>query len=128
MNLSPHILLLIFAASGLGGVARYLAQAWVSKLLSANFPLGTFIVNILGCLLIGIFFALAEKNNQLSMEWRIALTTGFCGGFTTFSAFAYENLHLLKTGQYLLFILYVLASVILGIAAVVAGFALVRQS
>lgn len=86
-----------------------------------TFPLGTFIVNTTGCLLIGLFYALSEKGNLLTPEWRLALTTGLCGGFTTFSTFAYENMNLLRTGDYLYFGLYILASVALGIAAVYLG-------
>lgn len=127
MNISLNILVVIFISSGIGGVARYLVQAAMSKLAPGSFPVGTLMVNIAGCLLIGVFFALGGKNNLLSTEWRIALTTGFCGGFTTFSAFAYENMHLLKNGQYLYFTLYTGASIILGIAAVFLGMALLRQ-
>lgn len=120
MGISVKILLIIFIASGLGGILRYAIQLFF-KPYSLNFPTGTFIVNILGCLLIGAFYAFAEKNNMLSQEWRLALTTGFCGGFTTFSAFAYENMALLKTGNYTTFFLYTAGSVILGIFAVFAG-------
>src|SRR3954466_13288434 len=91
------------------------------QIVSFTFPLGTFVVNTIGCLLIGIFYALIEKGNLLTPEWRLALTTGFCGGFTTFSTFAYENMNLLRTGDYLYFVLYAAGSVILGLAAVYVG-------
>ena len=112
---------IIFTSSGLGGVARYLVQKVFIDLGYTSFPAGTFVVNILGCFLIGLFTALAEKNNVLTAEWRIALTTGFCGGFTTFSTFANENMNLLRTGDYFYFILYLALSIVLGIAAVVLG-------
>src|SRR5690242_14264820 len=118
MNNSLKIILIVFAGSGIGGVARYGMQTWIFKLYPFTFPLGTFIVNIGGCLLIGLFYALSEKGNLLSPDWRLALTTGFCGGFTTFSTFAYENMNLLRTGDYIYFSLYALGSIIAGILAV----------
>ncbi len=121
MDTSIKTMLIVFAGSGFGGVARYAVQTWVLKMYPSSFPLGTFIVNILGCLLIGLFYSLSEKSNMLTPEWRLALTTGLCGGFTTFSAFAYENMNLLKTGDYINMGLYITGSVLLGIAAVFAG-------
>src|SRR5437868_14634736 len=121
MNNSFQFILIVFAASGIGGVARYSMQSWIFKFYPFTFPLGTFIVNMTGCLLIGIFYALSEKGNLLTPEGRLALTTGFCGGFTTFSTFAYENMNLLRTGDYLYFGLYAAGSMLLGIAAVYIG-------
>lgn len=121
MNNSLKIILIVFTGSGIGGVARYGMQTWIFKMYPFTFPLGTFIVNTIGCLLIGLFYALSEKGNLLTPEWRIALTTGFCGGFTTFSTFAYENFNLIRTGDYLYFGLYTMASIVLGIAAVFLG-------
>lgn len=116
---------IIFAGSGLGGVLRYLVQKAFVDMGYTAFPAGTFVVNILGCFLIGFFGALAEKNNLLTAEWRLALTTGFCGGFTTFSTFANENMALLRNGDYFYFGLYIILSVVLGIAAVIVGNAVV---
>ena len=113
--------LLIFAGSGAGGVLRYLVQKFFIDLGYVTFPAGTFTVNILGCFLIGLFNALAEKNNLLTPEWRLALTTGFCGGFTTFSTFANENMSLLRNGDYFYFSLYIILSILLGIGAVILG-------
>jgi CrcB protein len=113
--------LFIFTGSGIGGVSRYLIQKLFIDMGYINFPAGTFIVNILGCFLIGLFNALAEKYNVINPEWRLALTTGFCGGFTTFSTFANENMSLLRNGDYLYFSLYILLSVAIGIGAVVLG-------
>ncbi|HNP20503.1 MAG TPA: fluoride efflux transporter CrcB [Panacibacter sp.] len=121
MNSSLKTLLIVFAGSGLGGVARYGMQNWFARFYALAFPFGTFTVNLIGCLLIGLFYALSEKGNLLTPEWRMALTTGFCGGFTTFSTFAYENMNLLRTGDYLYFGLYIAGSVLLGIAAVFLG-------
>jgi CrcB protein len=78
-------------------------------------------VNISGCFLIGIFYALGEKGNILSPQARLLLVTGFCGGFTTFSTFAFENMTLLRIGDSFYFLLYAIGSVVLGIAAVYIG-------
>lgn len=119
-------ILIIFAGSGIGGVSRYFMQSWIYKLYPFTFPLGTMVVNILGCFCIGIFAALGDKGNLLNQEWKFLLITGFCGGFTTFSTFAFENMNLLRTGNYLYFSLYTLASIVLGLAAVFAGAFIIR--
>lgn len=113
--------LIVFAGSGAGGVLRYLVQKFFIDAGFVSFPLGTFIVNIAGCFLIGLFDALAEKHNIISSEWRLALTTGLCGGFTTFSTFANENINLLRNGDYTIFSTYLILSIILGLLAVVMG-------
>ena len=87
------------------------------------FPAGTFIVNITGCFLIGLFYALAVKGSILNIEWRLFLITGLCGGYTTFSSFSYENIELLKQGNYLQFSLYTGLSVFAGLLATVGGMA-----
>jgi CrcB protein len=126
MNSTLKAILIIFVSSGIGGVARYGMQTWVFRIYSFTFPLGTFIVNTIGCFLIGLFYALSEKGNLLSPECRLALTTGLCGGFTTFSTFAYENMNLLRTGDYVYFGLYAAGSVILGIVAVYVGIFIIK--
>ena len=113
--------LLIFTGSGVGGVLRYLVQKGFVDAGYIHFPAGTFVVNILGCFLIGLFDALAERNNVISPDLRLALTTGFCGGFTTFSTFANENMNLLRNGDYLYFSTYIILSIVLGIGAVMLG-------
>jgi len=119
-------ILIVFAGSGIGGVARFALQSWVAGLDQFVFPAGTFIVNLAGCFLIGLFYALGERGNLLTPEWRIALTTGFCGGFTTFSTFAFENTNLLRAGDYVYFGLYIFLSVVLGIAGVFLGIAIIK--
>jgi CrcB protein len=114
-------MLWVALGGSIGSAARYGITRLAEQHRLLPFPLGTFIVNITGCLLIGIFSALAEKNNWLSPQWRLLLTTGLCGGFTTFSAFAAENLHLLKNNHTPLALLYTASSVLLGIGAVWVG-------
>jgi CrcB protein len=118
--------LIVFLGSGIGGVTRYVVQNVAAGSSPFIFPVGTFTVNIAGCFLIGLFYALGERGNLLSPEWRMALTTGFCGGFTTFSTFAFENMNLLRSGDYIYFVLYIFLSILLGIAGVFLGIALVK--
>lgn len=115
-----HILL-VLAGSAVGGAARYAISVYVQTKNNLNFPTGTVIVNVLGCLAIGIVYAITARNAQSSPAIKLLLATGFCGGFTTFSAFAFENLELLKTGQYLTALTYIILSVVLGIMAVFLG-------
>ena len=111
---------------GLGSVARFLCQKYISIWYPHPFPIATFLVNIAGCFLIGVFYEMAEKGNLLPLEWRLFLTTGICGGFTTFSAFALENVTLLKTGDFLYFCFYTAGSGFLGIAATFGAIALLK--
>jgi len=113
-------LLLVFLGGGLGSVLRYGVGKWAGGTW-APFPLGTFTVNILGSLLIGLIMGLALRNSSVSQSSVLFLVTGLCGGFTTYSAFAYENYNLLKNGDLLTFSLYTLGSLVLGFAAVFLG-------
>jgi CrcB protein len=114
-------ILLVGLGGGAGSILRYLCQKWINESYQHDFPLATFLVNVFGCFLIGILYALAEKGNILSPHTRLLLITGFCGGFTTFSTFAFENMNLLRTGDSFYFLLYAIGSVVLGIAAVYIG-------
>jgi CrcB protein len=116
-----RLILIIGAGGFLGTVSRFLASRYVQNLILSSFPYGTFLVNILGCLLIGVFFGLSEKGEIMNSEWRMFLTVGFCGGFTTFSTFANENLALLRDGNFLIFALYTSLSVFLGLMATYLG-------
>ena len=98
---------------GLGSLLRF----WISSSLnpaSANFYWGTFSVNILGCLLLGLLTGYSLKHNSVPPELTLLFATGFCGGFTTFSTFVLEKNHLLRDGQWLNFVSYVGASLLLG--------------
>jgi CrcB protein len=114
------------AGSFMGGVARYLTTRLVQNSLVSTFPFGTMVVNLLGCLLIGLIFGISERTNLINDEWRLFLTVGFCGGFTTFSAFANENVVLLRDGNFYFFALYTGLSVFLGLIAVFIGHALTK--
>ncbi len=112
--------LLVFLGGGLGSAIRYLVGRWTDGSF-AFFPYGTFLVNVIGCLIIGVVLGMSLKFNTLSQNTVLFLATGFCGGFTTFSAFAYENYALLKNGDYLAFSVYTFGSLALGFGAVLIG-------
>ena len=119
-------LLFIGSGSFLGGIARYLTARAVQNNVASAFPYGTMVVNLVGCLLIGLIFGISERTNLINDEWRIFLTVGFCGGFTTFSTFANENMTLLRDGNFFYFSLYTALSVFLGLLAVFFGNALTK--
>ena len=112
--------LLVFFGGGLGSGLRYLVSIAMNQ-YSKVLPFGTFTVNILGCLLIGLILGYAQKDNTLTSNQTLLLVTGFCGGFTTFSAFANENLELVKNGEILNFSVYSVSSIVVGIVAVFVG-------
>jgi CrcB protein len=118
--------LLVGLGGGLGSMARYLCQRWFIAFYPSSFPWGTFTVNMVGCLLIGIFWGLAFKSFAATETWKLFLMTGLCGGFTTFSAFTLESIGLLKEQKPLLFLLYVISSVLLGLMATYAGMRISR--
>ena len=80
-------LLLVAAGGALGSLGRYLATIYISRHTNLTFPVGTFVVNITGCLLIGMLFGLGSKYAWMTLEWRLFLITGICGGYTTFSTY-----------------------------------------
>lgn len=115
------ILIVIFLGGGTGSVLRYCVQmALHERIVPYSFPWATFTVNILGSFLIGLFYTLSARFN-LSTEVRMLLTTGLCGGFTTFSTFSNDGLIMIKQGFYSMFILYTLLSIVLGVTAAFAG-------
>jgi len=118
--------LLVFIGGGFGSGLRYLISKCLNSSLG-NFPIGTFTVNIIGSLLIGLILGYAAKENSLSQNQVLLLATGFCGGFTTFSAFAHENFQLLKTGDIMQFSVYTIGSVVVGLIAVFIGIYIVKN-
>jgi CrcB protein len=119
-------ILLVGLGGGVGSILRYVCQKWFAENLSQSFPWGTFFVNLVGCFLIGIIYAISEKTTLFTPQVRFLLIAGLCGGFTTFSTFAFENMDLLRSGDVMYFSLYTVGSVVLGIAAVFAGVALIK--
>ncbi len=110
---------------GMGAVARYFMQQYVQGRWPLAWPIGTGCVNATGCLLAGLLLGLLERH-ALGAAWRLLLITGVCGGFTTFSAFALENVALLRTGQVGLAALYAGGSVAVGLLLAAAGYWLAR--
>jgi CrcB protein len=119
-------ILIVGFGGGIGSIARYLCQKYMYEWNPHPFPFGTFLVNILGCFIIGLVYGLSERGNLLTPEWRLLLATGFCGGYTTFSSFAFENVNLLKNNDFLYFGLYAGGSVILGISFTFFGMAILK--
>jgi CrcB protein len=109
-------ILLVGIGGGIGSILRYLLQRW----LNTNFPYGTLLVNIGGCLLIGLLWGLFTRH--VDEQRRLLLVTGFCGGFTTFSTFTYEGVAMMLENRWLIFLLYIFLSVALGLAATYLGY------
>ena len=109
------------AGSFIGGIARYLVSL-VMKGISKGFPWATLLVNLLGCLIIGLLWGFLSHNASESTSWGLFLTVGLCGGFTTFSTFSKEALTMLQTGQIWGFASYIAISILAGIALVALGY------
>lgn len=105
----------------IGSVARYVTTVFVHKIFSTNFPLGTLIVNLVGCFLIGIILGLFEKGEVLSPEMRLLLSVGFCGGLTTFSTFTNDTINLINDREVLFLTFYMGVSIFLGISLTLFG-------
>lgn len=114
--------LLVSVGSFFGGGLRYLVSKAVQGWAAASFPFGTLAVNVIGCLLLGFLSGLAVREGSLwNPHVRLLLTTGFCGGFTTFSTFMNESSALMKDGSYTMMAVYLFGSLAIGFAAVLAG-------
>lgn len=120
-------ILLVGLGGGLGSVLRFLTSVLMNKYNTSLFPLATFSVNILGCFLIGLFLGFFGQNIQENQSLKLLFITGFCGGYTTFSAFASENFILLQNQNYWTAISYTIASILVGLLAVWIGFVISKQ-
>jgi len=114
-------LILVAVGGGFGAVCRYWLSTALMRWAASGFPFGTLAVNLLGCVLIGLWAGLAARHAWLNGDLRLLLVSGVLGGFTTFSAFGLESLHLLRRGEWLLTGLYVGTSVLLGIGMALLG-------
>jgi CrcB protein len=114
-------LIYVFIGGGLGSLVRFLLGKWVNAFHNSTFPFGTFIINIIACFVLGFIIGLADHKQLLSPATRLFWAVGFCGGFSTFSAFTSESLSLIQQGQNSTMLLYVLLSVIVCLTATFGG-------
>jgi len=121
-------IILVGVGGALGAIARYLLGGWVQSLSGGlGFPYGTFAVNVLGCLAIGVITGLAQTRDFIPMEMRTFLSIGLLGGFTTFSAFGNETFSLLRNGQIGPAAGYVVLQILVGLVAVWVGYTIVQS-
>jgi CrcB protein len=118
-------LLIVFGA--LGTLARYGLQGWVQTKTSPGFPTGTMAVNLSGCFVLGFIAQYTLNHLVISPEWRMAITIGFFGAFTTFSSFGWETIKMLEDGEWMNAGLYVGSSVVFGLMLVLAGIKLANR-
>jgi CrcB protein len=126
-NKGQRMIFYVAVGSAAGGVARYLLSSFVQQRVGAGFPLGTLLVNVTGSFLLGLFWRYALGSQTITPEVRLLLTTGFCGGYTTFSTFSYETVVLLEDGEWPRAATYVILSVVLSLAGVWLGFLAARE-
>jgi fluoride exporter len=120
-----HVLV-VGLGGALGSMLRYLTTVVTAKYYTASFPVATFIVNVAGCLLAGLIFGMITQETTEAQNLKFLLITGFCGGFTTFSAFALENVRLMTSGNATVAVMYALASIAAGLLAVWIGLVITR--
>lgn len=127
MGLLVNKYTLVVAGGGLGSLLRYLVQGWGQTLTKGTFPLGTLVVNVAGCFIIGMLNMVFAERIPIQAEYRVGLTVGILGGFTTFSSFGWETFAMANEGQNLRAMLNVLLSITLGFAAVWLGYRLAER-
>lgn len=125
MDLGRNLLLVGFGGF-IGSIARYGVGLIFAKYFSQNFPYGTFTINLVGCLLMGFFYGIFQKESAPDTSWNLFLMVGICGGFTTFSSFSLESFELLRNSNYNEFFLYTIGSFVLGILAIWVGLTLTK--
>jgi CrcB protein len=119
--------LIVFLGGGIGAMLRHGVNVAAARVLGTNFPFGTLTVNVTGSLIIGLLAAYFGFKSGVSQHWRLFLTTGILGGYTTFSAFSLDVAVLYERGELGLAFLYVLVSVLVSIAALFGGLFLIRH-
>lgn len=119
-------LLIVGIGSFTGGVLRYLISKLIQDSGFHTFPLGTFLVNVVGCFAIGLFYGLFERNNLISPDMRLFLTVGFCGGFTTFSTFINESYQLIRDANFFYLFFYIALSLLVGLLMLYVGYSLIK--
>ncbi len=123
-----HPLIWVALGGAIGSMVRYSVSAFVVKQVNpVHFPWGTFSVNILGCMLAGVFLLVAESVQSISQEARLFIVTGLLGGFTTFSAFGIETLGLIRRGEILIALSYASLSIIVGVCAMWLTYSMVKM-
>jgi len=118
--------ILVTIGGGIGSASRYLVSTWAAARFGADFPYGTLIVNVVGCFIIGAFMTVATERLIVSPYWRLFVTVGIVGGFTTFSSFSYETIHLLQEADALRAFYNVSLNVLVGFSATWLGIGLAR--
>ncbi|MDQ8003789.1 MAG: fluoride efflux transporter CrcB [Pedobacter sp.] len=117
-------ILLVGLGGGIGSIFRFLTSVFATKYAVNGFPLGTFMANVLGCFILGICVGVFGKNPTENENLKLLFVTGFCGGYTTFSTFASENIQLLQQQNYTLLVIYTVSSLLVGFLAVAIGLTL----
>ena len=105
----------------IGSISRYLTVRFIDSRMAAVLPYGTLLVNIVGSFLLGLLYGIAMRYTGVTENWRLFLGAGFCGGFTTFSAFAFENVNLIQHKSYGVSLTYIVVSIGIGLSALAAG-------
>lgn len=126
LSLAGNQLVLLAIAGAAGTLARYALAGLIQRLCGTSFPWGTLAINVIGCLLFGFVWSIADERMLISPQARIVILTGFMGAFTTFSTYAFETVQMLSDAEWLRAIGNVALENIVGIAAVFAGFAVGR--